>query len=64
MTLALAQNTGGALRKILKTKLKGGLKSLVKDWFTPFDSDFCPCSGVPRGEYTLKREGADETLRQ
>ena len=49
MTLALAQNTGGALRKILKTKLKRDLKSLVKDCLPPFDSSFCPCSGVPRG---------------
>jgi hypothetical protein len=40
MTLALTKNTGGALRKILKAKLKRGLKSLVKDRLPPLTAVF------------------------
>jgi hypothetical protein len=64
MTLALTQNTGGALRKILKTKLKRGLKSLVKDCLPAFDSGFWPCSGLCGAIKTFERGEADETLRQ
>ena len=53
MTLALAKNTGGALRKILKTKLKRDLKSLVKDCLPPLTAVLGHVRVLPEGKTTF-----------
>ncbi len=62
MTLALAQNTGGALRKILKTKLKRGLKSLVKDCLPPLTAIFGHVRVFRDGKNVFGLWGTNETL--
>ena len=45
------------MRKILKTRLKRGLKTLVNDWLPPFDSGFYACS-AGHEETDIEREQA------